>query len=218
MTVRFEGKAAWVPSHADGVAMVAAVWRAASADDMRGGLRWYADARRIAGAVGRAAGFRGKRATACGAGILAALSPAFDWDASIAPAFEIANGGTVKAATGANIDKARAIADGGDPLEILSGDKVRAFYACIVAGGITDTVCIDRHAMAIVAGRKLTDGERGAIRNVGVYDAIASMYVDAAAALGVPAPVVQAVTWVVWRRWTYRRHSGFVPAELGTVL
>lgn len=215
---RFKGRGVWVPAHADGVAMIAAVWRAASADDMRHGLRWYADARRIAGAVGRTAGFRGKRATSVGAGILAALSPAFDWDASIAPAFDVANGGTVVSATGANMTKAADIAAGGDPLEILVGDKVRAFYACIMAAGDADTVCIDRHAMAIVAGRKLSGGERGAIENVGVYDAVAAMYVDAAAALGVPAPMVQAVTWVAWRRWSYGRRAGFVPVELGAVL
>ena len=42
---RFQGKhAGWVPAHADGVAMVAAVFRAADAATLRDGMRWYADA------------------------------------------------------------------------------------------------------------------------------------------------------------------------------
>ena len=217
---RFQGKnAGWVPAHADGVAMVAAVFRAADAATLRDGMRWYADAFRIATAVGRAAGYKGKRAASVGAGILAALSPAGDWaTVNVPAAWSVVNGAPLPFVTGANLAKAQAILDGGDPLDVLVGAKVRAFYACILAKGDTDTVCVDRHAMAIPAGRKLTNAEQGAIGNVGIYDAVAAMYVDAAAALGVPAGVVQAVTWVVWRGWCYGKRAGHVPAELGAVL
>ena len=216
-TTPFKGRAAWVPAHTDAVASVAATFRIASADDIVEGLRWYRDAATIAGGIGRAAGYKGKRATAVGAGILAALSPALLWVDSIPIAYDIAATGTVGTdafTTDGNIVKALAIKDGADPLTVLVGNKVRAFYASIVAKGETDAVCVDRHAMAIVAGRKLTDREQGGIGNVGAYDAVALAYVDAAAALGLAPAVLQAITWVTWRRLTFRRRAGFVPAEL----
>jgi hypothetical protein len=217
ITAPFKGRAAWVPVHTDAVASIAATFRIASADDIIEGLRWYRDAATIAGGVGRAAGYRGKRAVTVGAGILAALSPALLWSDSIPVAHDIAATGTVGTdafTTDANVVKALAIKNGADPLTVLVGNKVRAFYASIIAKGETDAVCVDRHAMAIVAGRKLTDREQGGIINVGVYDAVALAYVDAAAALGLAPAVLQAITWVTWRRLTFRRRAGFVPVEL----
>jgi hypothetical protein len=145
------------------------------------------------------------------------LSPALLWSDSIPVAHDIAATGTVGTdafTTDANVVKALAIKNGADPLTVLVGNKVRAFYASIIAKGETDAVCVDRHAMAIVAGRKLTDREQGGIINVGVYDAVALAYVDAAAALGLAPAVLQAITWVTWRRLTFRRRAGFVPVEL----
>jgi hypothetical protein len=219
-TSPFEGRAEWVPFHTQAVAAIASTFRIASADDLREGLIWYRDAATIALAIGRVAGYKGKRATSVGAGILAALSPAFNWNDSIPVAYEIAGSGTVGTdafTSDANFVKALAIKDGAPALDVLVGNKVRAFYASIIAKGETDAVCVDRHAMAIIAGRKLTKREQGGIVNVGVYDAVALAYVDAAAALGLAPAVLQAITWVTWRRLTYRRHAGFVPAQLAPI-
>ena len=216
-TSPFTGRGEWVPVHTQAVAAIASTFRIASAQDLREGLIWYRDAASVALAIGRVAGYKGKRAVSVGAGILAALSPALNWDDSIPVAYDIAGSGTVGTdafTSDANFIKALAIKDGAPALDVLVGDKVRAFYASIMSKGETDAVCVDRHAMAIVAGRKLTKREQGGITNVGVYDAVAAAYVDAAAALGLAPAVLQAITWVTWRRLTFRRHAGFAPAQL----
>jgi hypothetical protein len=87
--------------------------------------------------------------------------------------------------------------------EILSGQKVVAFYRCI--SGYKDTVCVDGHAYAIFMGQRIPTTKTP---NLGkqLYAAITRSYILASErsyeACGVklsPAEV-QAVTWVTYRR------------------
>jgi hypothetical protein len=94
--------------------------------------------------------------------------------------------------------KADAIAAGADPLDVLGGRKVRSFYRNIV--GHTGHVTVDRHAVAIVAGRPLTDREGKVLERIGPYTYVAGAYRAAARRLGVAPTELQAVTWLVWRR------------------
>lgn len=105
----------------------------------------------------------------------------------------------------ANKRKAARIWLGEDPLEVLSGPKVRAFYACIMTAGYTDQVCIDRHAWSIAQG--LQDG-LGSTLTPKRYRRTVAAYCAAAAALRASYPVlaarltapnVQALTWVYWK-------------------
>ena len=92
--------------------------------------------------------------------------------------------------------------------EILSGQKVVAFYRCI--RGFQDTICVDGHAFAIFMGERIPTTQTPSIGKA-LYAAITRSYILASersiAACGVmltPAEV-QAVTWT-----TYRRLLGYV--------
>ena len=92
--------------------------------------------------------------------------------------------------------------------DILSGQKVVAFFRCI--SGFTDTVCIDGHAFAIFMGERIPITQTPSIGK-GLWDAITRSYILAAAksydicGVKLTPAQVQAVTWV-----TYRRLLGYV--------
>src|SRR3954464_9498358 len=126
---------------------------AATAQDLADGLAWYDRARREAERMSEAYGLP----TRLCAGVIAALSPRCQWAsnvrsaermiaAAIAGELEpVANG------TMSNRDKAWRIANGADPDEVLSGPKVRAFYANIM--GDTEAVTIDVWGARAAEGR-----------------------------------------------------------------
>lgn len=105
-----------------------------------------------------------------------------------------------------NKDKAARILESADVEaieEILSGQKVVAFYRCI--SGYKDTVCVDGHAYAIWLGERVPTTQTPSISK-SAYAAITRSYVLASErsveACGhqlTPAQV-QAVTWVTYRR------------------
>ena len=181
---------------ADGVANVLAIWHAATDAERANGARWYAVGAELAVTMGGT--------LQRGAGVIAALSPQMGWTRNMVIAATALERGTAKGFhTGGNVAKADAIAAGADPMAVLGGDKVRNFYQCfLVAAGAADgnPACIDRHAIAIYIGRCQADNESKVLDRKGVYDAIADAYRSAADVIGVPAYVMQAVTWVAWRR------------------
>jgi hypothetical protein len=141
------------------------------------------------------------------AGIVAALSPLNTWEDQLRfTPLVIAAARDKLPLPGpgfsANKRKAVAIASGADPSTVLAGDKVVAFYRCIVTAGETDAVCVDRHAWAIAHGT-------GADRYLTAkrYRETAAAYVAVAAGLRARDPSdvrltpanVQALTWVWWR-------------------
>jgi hypothetical protein len=108
-----------------------------------------------------------------------------------------AEGGLSGGCLSANVAKANRIMNGEDPLRVLSGDKVRAFFA-----GIMDTaevVCIDRHAFDIAVGRSTDDKTRKVLKSKRVYAAFSDAYIAAAKVAGVSPTVMQSTTWVIWR-------------------
>lgn len=108
-------------------------WRDTTRDERALGRKWYADARKECREIAHASGLTLR---AC-AGILAALSPRVHWHVNVRLARMVAAGDN--APSGAMRDplgKAIAIRDGARPLDVLRGDKVRAFYRAIVGGTI----------------------------------------------------------------------------------
>lgn len=92
--------------------------------------------------------------------------------------------------------------------DILSGQKVVAFYRCI--SGFNDTVCVDGHAYAIWLGERVPTTQTPKISKA-TYAAITRSFVlvsersiELCGRSLTPAQV-QAVTWV-----TYRRILGYV--------
>jgi hypothetical protein len=99
---------------------------------------------------------------------------------------------------GDNMRKAQLCLDGVEPLAVLGGKKVLAFYASIL-NPQGDSVCVDRHAYDVAVGRVTNDDARTVLALVGAYEQVAEAYVRAAQIAGIGACALQAITWVAWR-------------------
>lgn len=196
---------------------ITAVFRSADAALIEEGIAWYSDARLIAEA------FAAKHhvSLTVSAGVLAALSPLNSWGSNVNIAARmLASGGTLERGyLHANLAKARRIMAEGT-VDALGGLKVNNFYASIISGG-AEGVTIDRHAWCIA------HNDRSKSNNIPSlspkrYAEIAERYERAARILSreydmpLSAAVVQAVTWVVWRRryWGAGAFDNYNMAEL----
>lgn len=185
------------------VSNVLAVYNGASAYALRSGLSWYLDAHNFA----RTAGGGRDKHIARNAGIVAALSPMNEWENNKRKAALLIskrgkiefNGKANGIGLSANVNKAIAIYNGADPLDVLGGDKVRAFYSTILDPTGDVTPVIDRHAFDIAVGERTDDKRRGALGRKGVYSEFAEVYREAARIVGIGSPQMQAITWVAWR-------------------
>lgn len=188
---------------------ILAVFFAANSAEMLKGARWYADALQFCAAVSRATGL----SIGTVAGVTAALSPNNRWPRNMADAERlcrafstgtIADAAEVKVSTfNGNKQKALAILAGAQPLDILGGLKVRAFYSCIL--GNNEAVCVDGHAYAIWLGSYVPTTKTPKL-SPKLYESIAAAYAQAAQTInGVmgtaySAAQIQAITWTVWQR------------------
>lgn len=176
------------------VANVLSVYGLASADDLREGLSWYFTAHDLAAILSPAD-------RAMGAGVIAALSPMMGWETNMRQANLAFERGTADGlGLTRNTAKANRILAGENPLDVLGGDKVRAFYSTILDPRGYDVPVIDRHAFDIAAGRVTDEAARSTLSRKGQYARFGAVYVDAARAVGVSASQMQAITWVAWRR------------------
>ena len=107
-----------------------------------------------------------------------------------------------------NKRKALQILSGDQPLDVLGGLKVRAFYACILGDA---GVCIDGHAYAIWLGDYVPTTKTPKI-SAKLYSSISAAYGQAAETINgimgtsYSAAQIQAITWTVWQR--IRREVG----------
>lgn len=167
----------------------------ATDEEWQAGIGWYPTASVIAEELARTGGITHRQA----AGIIAALSPQTGWAENIARAVEMVETGNAPHFTNC-VDKAAAILDGADPFDVLRGRKVRSFFACILRPSQAGPVTVDRHAVAVVFGRPLTDKEAKVLERIGAYTLVASFYRAAARQLGISPAECQAIAWVTWRR------------------
>lgn len=186
------------------VSNILAVYNAATSDDLREGLAWYQTAHNWCRVMAKGRPHLVKR----NAGIVAALSPLNGWGNNKRKAAEVISkrgkitvekGKPNGIGLGSNVAKAIAIYNGADPLDVLKGDKVRAFYRTILdPQGDIDPV-IDRHAFDIAVGERTDEKRRGALSRKGVYEEFAQAYREAAKIAGIGSAQMQAVTWIAWR-------------------
>lgn len=166
----------------------------ADPETMVEGLEWYNDAHAFAK-------YLSPNKISKGAGVIAALSPMMGWEPNKRQALRCFLNGTADGlGLIKNCAKAERILYGADPLSILSGNKVRAFYATILDPAGFDIPVIDRHAFDIAIGEVTNDAARSILSRKGEYDRFGAVYVEAAKAAGVSASQMQAVTWVAWRK------------------
>lgn len=170
------------------------VFSTADPETMVEGLEWYNDAHAFANYL---CPYKPSKA----AGVIAALSPMMGWESNKKQALRAFLNGTAEGlGLTRNCVKAERILYGADPLTVLSGNKVRAFYSTILDPNGFDIPVIDRHAFDIAVGRVTDDVTRSLLSKRGVYDAFGMAYVEAAKRAGVSASQMQAVTWVAWRK------------------
>lgn len=176
------------------------VYRSADAQQIAAGLVWYETARGEALQLAGEFGLSLDQAS----GIIAALSPQVSWGFNLEWARAVCEGDRTQYGLSQSQGRAEMIRYGSpdtDPLDILGGPKVRAFYECIRTGGLTDVVCVDRHACDIATGI------RGSFNSLtpGRIRVIQSAYVSAARRLArtggpvLSAAQLQAITWITWR-------------------
>lgn len=184
---------------------VTRMFRTATAEQIASGAEWYAEANSYAHALAEGYGLTVQQT----AGIIAALSPMQSWGANkVLAARLIEAGGLTAGYLLGNLDKANRILAGGDPLNILGGDKVRNFYLSILTAG-AEGVCIDRHAWSLAVNHRYSEVDpKNKIPTLkgARYDAAVEVYVRAARILSreygmaITPAQVQSVTWVQWRR------------------
>lgn len=173
------------------------VWNRTTPSDITEGFNWYLKANRIASRI--SGGNVSK-----GAGVIAALSPQTPWDRNIelaTEAFKGNFGGTFSA----NVNKAKRILAGESPLHVLwhTGQryhKTANFYECILNGGTSRSVVVDRHAGAVALGRELTPKEQTHWLQGIPYIDIEMAYRRVADELGIYPAQLQAIVWIVWRK------------------
>jgi hypothetical protein len=184
---------------------VLSIYRRSTPADMEEGMQWYRMAHKWAVDHTHGRTHLAMR----NAGIVAALSPMNEWKNNKRKAEEvISKRGRITVVKGQpngiglgdNVVKACRIYKGEDPLDVLKGDKVRAFYQTILdPEGDFDPV-VDRHAFDIAVGMRTDNKARSALQRKGVYEAFANIYREAARQANIGAAEMQATTWVAWKR------------------
>ena len=184
---------------------IASVYYQANDLDIQSGMTWYTNANNICKRLAARYGYT----TSQVAGVMAALSPGCSWESNVVYTERLLsyhkNGLTCEESPKvgsygrANKVKAWRIADGEQPLDVLGGHKVRAFFTCI-DNPESREVCIDRHAVSIVEGKPLGDKFSSYTNTEKKYNAIANDYAVVAHDLEMLPHQLQAITWVVWRR------------------
>lgn len=171
---------------------ILAVYGLATDSERKHGADWYRDAHAIAVDIAEGDAWRG-------AGVIAALSPRVKWHINVRYARRAFETGIVTGHTKAMCAQAQRILDGEAALDVLKGDKVRAFCAAIATAGESNIATIDRHALEIALGKVYSDKERPTIGKK-LYREMSAAYAGAAKSAGISVNAMQATTWVVWRR------------------
>lgn len=141
-------------------------------------------------------------------GVVAALSPTNKWERNIVDADALCSafvsGGyseEVKVCTYKTMkEKAWSIlSDNGDRAHtkaLLKGPKITDFYCCILG---ENTCVIDGHAWGIANADRRTMQE---VPNIGkkLRESLQAAYIEVGKPKNLPAHVVQAITWVTWKR------------------
>ena len=176
----------------------------ASPEDISVGMEWYRVANTFA--LGLAEKYDSDLDTT--AGVIAAISPRLNWGLNQAYAERMLRDGDAPL-LGMSKAKALRIMGGESPDVVFAapkeraqqGQKIRAFYACILRPNETDAVCVDRHAYDVANNiENALDEDRKGLERKGVYEEIAQAYRDVAKERGLLPWQAQAIAWVTWRR------------------
>ena len=157
------------------------------------GMSWYDKANAFAREISPNDVWRG-------AGIISSFSPLTHWNQNVILVNRfMENNGVMEGGTLAtSINNATRIYNGEHTLDVLRGDKTRAFAAAIADPHNSTIATIDRHAFDIAMGAYHTDDTRKIGKKV--FRELSSAYVDAAFWVGIGVAQMQAITWITHRR------------------
>ena len=172
------------------VTNIIAEYLSATPAQIADGAAWYDDAHALALELSPGDVWRG-------AGVIAAFSPVCPWSRNVMLARNLFDTGVATGHTSVMCGIAQRIHDGEFALDVLKGDKTRAFASAIADPAGSTIATIDRHAHDIAMGRKFTDAERKIGKRV--FRELSDAYVDAASMTPHSVAQIQAITWVSWR-------------------
>ena len=183
------------------------IFSMATPQEIRDGVVWYAEAQKQCREIARDLDLPLRVIV----GVAAALSPNNKWERNVLNARALAeaflNGDAVESVKVSTYRAMRAkawsILEAGidatslDIAKLLNGQKIVAFYRCIMG---ENTCCVDGHALNIWRDERqpLSSDKTNITKKM--YQQIAADYAKAGEALGFKAYEVQAITWVAWRR------------------
>lgn len=157
------------------------------------GMTWYADRNAFAHILTPGDVWKG-------AGIIAAFSPLTPWNRNVelATAFVESDGTMTRGTLGNSLRAAFRIYNGEHTLEVLKGDKTRAF-ASAIADPSHNVATIDRHAHDIAVGSfDFNDKSRKIGKRL--FKELSDAYCEAADYAGIAPAQMQAITWLAGRR------------------
>ena len=151
----------------------------------RHGATWYKKSQRMVDTLAHRHGLQAYQV----AGIVAALSPRVTWKINCRDAVAICKHGSSARVSGthANVRKAIAIVNGMHPEDVLGGNKVKAFYRCILG---QDDIVIDTWMVKAAErdnNKPLTDNQYGELSQT--LRIVASI-------VQLPVSTVQASIWL----------------------
>lgn len=173
-----------------------AAYHTATPEALEAGRQWYPTAERVVSDLAE----RYNVGRPVAAAVVAALSPQTKWRQNIEGARSIFNPADGRAlGYGTNRAKAKRIAAGDDPLAVLGGPKVLAFFANLI--GSRSTVTVDVWAQRAATGLDLAPpkGKR--------YERIARAYQAAAESVGELPRDFQAIIWLSTRPMAEHRRD-----------
>ena len=173
---------------------ILATYARATEADIADGMSWYPRACELATDMSPVEPLRA-------AGVISILSARTPWNRNVMLARRLFTEG--RAYGHLFTDHAQRMHDGEPVMQVLKGDKTRAFAMTIALAGKHDTTVIDGHAYDIADG-KVWGKKRPTIRKP-VYRAMDQAYRDMSIVCGFNYPSqLQAITWV-----THRRELGY---------
>lgn len=163
---------------------------------------WYVDARLFA--LGLSVKYNKPLINVCA--IIAALSPLKSWTENKKIALLYFETGEIKhtkgmAAKVLKIDSSLPL-DICEISEILNGLKITSFFLNIYQPQTSNIVTIDRHAISICLGYKITDNFQMTSKQ---YEFFRNCYIIAAEKRNVLGLEMQAATWVIWRKMNHKK-------------
>ena len=170
---------------------ILATYARRTSDETRAGMSWYDDAHALALSLSPDDVWRG-------AGVIAAFSPLTPWNRNVELArIMFDSNGMMSGGTLVNsINAASRIFHGEPTLDVLKGDKTRAFASAIADPAGSTMATIDRHAFNVAMGtfdNNVSIGKRA-------FRECSAAYVDAAFWCDIPVCAMQAITWLTHRR------------------